>query len=90
MQRNPESLKNLRRGVTIRGPSKTTKLVKDAILMAAEKAGGKGGMVGYLTTQAIENPAAFMGLMGKVLPLQLAGEDGGQFRLEVSWLPPSE
>lgn len=30
-------------------------------------------MIGYLTTQAEENPAAFMTLLGKVLPLQIGG-----------------
>jgi len=50
--------------------NKTTALLKDAVLQAAEQAGDKNGMVGYLTTQARENPAAFMTLLGKILPLQ--------------------
>lgn len=54
-------------------PNKTTALLKDAILKAAEKAGGKGGTVGYLTTQAKDNPVAFMSMLGKVLPLQVQG-----------------
>ena len=54
--------------------NKTTALLKDAILQAAEGAGGKDGMVGYLTVQAIENPGPFMALLGKVLPIQLAGD----------------
>ncbi len=54
-------------------PNKTTALLKDAILEAAQKAGKKEGMVGYLVTQAHENPAAFMTLLGKVLPMQLTG-----------------
>ena len=54
-------------------PNRTTTLLKDAILKAAEKAGGKGGTVGYLTTQAKDNPVAFMGMLGKVLPLQVQG-----------------
>lgn len=53
--------------------NKTTALIKDAILKAAEKAGGKAGMVGYLTAQANENPVAFMSLLGKVLPMQVEG-----------------
>jgi hypothetical protein len=59
-------------------PNKTTALLKDAILEAAQKAGKKEGMVGYLVKQADENPAAFMTLLGKVLPMQIngAGEDG--------------
>jgi hypothetical protein len=51
-------------------PNKTTALLKDAVLQAAEQAGDKEGLVGYLTTQAKDNPAAFMTLLGKVLPLQ--------------------
>lgn len=55
-------------------PNKTTAILKDAILQAAEAAGGNGGMVGYLTLQATENPGAFMTLLGKVLPMQIAGD----------------
>jgi hypothetical protein len=56
--------------------NKTTALLKDAILKAAENAGGDEGMVGYLTIQAKTNPQAFLPLLGKVLPMQLTGEDG--------------
>jgi hypothetical protein len=61
-------------------PNKTTAILKDAILAAAELAGGEGndqypgGIIGYLTTQAITNPASFLPLLGKVLPLQVAGD----------------
>ena len=58
-------------------PNKTTALLKDAILQAAHKAGGDGGMVQYLTDQAEKNPGPFMSLLGKVLPMQITGEDGG-------------
>lgn len=58
-------------------PNKTTALLKDAILKAAEKAGGKNGIVGYLETQATSNPQSFLPLLGKVLPLQVTGEGGG-------------
>lgn len=61
-------------------PNKTTALLKDAIIEAAVKAGKKEGLVGYLNTQAIENPAAFMTLLGKVLPLQVTGPNGGAVR----------
>ena len=53
--------------------NKTTALLKDAIIQAAEKAGGKGGLVSYLETQASENPGPFLSLLGKVLPLQIQG-----------------
>ena len=57
-------------------PNKTTALLKDAILKAATDA-GNGDMVAYLRTQALENPGPFMALLGKVLPMQVTGEDGG-------------
>ena len=61
-------------------PNKTTQLLKDAILKAAEQAGNKvgdDGMVSYLEVQATENPGPFMSLLGKVLPMQFTGEVNG-------------
>lgn len=55
-------------------PNKNTTLLKDAILEAAAKAGGKDGLVGYLVTQARDNPTSFLPLLGKVLPLQVVGD----------------
>ena len=78
---NPDSIKNLKPG-NKRGPSKSTALLKDAILQAAEAAGGQGGMVGYLTLQAHENPGPFLALMGKVLPLQIAGDKKNPIQVE--------
>lgn len=66
--------------------NKTTALLKDAILKAAEQAGnkvGSQGLVSYLEHQAEENPAPFMSLLGKVLPMQVTGEDGGSLVVEV-------
>ena len=54
-------------------PNKTTALLKDAILRAAEKA-GDGDIVEYLTLQARVNPGPFMALLGKVLPMQVTGD----------------
>lgn len=62
-------------------PNKTTALLKDAILKAAEQAGGKDGIVGYLKVQAKKNPGPFMALLGKVLPMQIAGPDGGELKI---------
>lgn len=53
--------------------NKITKALKDMILGALEDAGGQA----YLTEQSAANPVAFMGLVGKVLPLQVTGSDGG-------------
>jgi hypothetical protein len=55
-------------------PNKTTALLKDAILLAAQAAGGAKGIVGYLEAQAAENPGPFMTLLGKVLPTQIGGD----------------
>ena len=59
-------------------PNKTTALLKDAILRAAENAGNKvgdNGLVSYLEEQASANPGPFMALLGKVLPMQIAGDE---------------
>ena len=56
-------------------PNKTTALLKDAILRAADEAHGDG-LVGYLTQQAKDNPGPFMSLLGKVLPLDVAHTGG--------------
>ena len=67
--------------------NKTTALLKDAILMAAENAGnkiGSEGLVSYLEHQAVENPAPFIGLLGKVLPMQVTGENGGPVSAKVT------
>lgn len=59
--------------------NKTTALLKDAILKAAEQA-GDGDMVEYLTQQARVNPGPFMALLGKVLPMQIAGDPDNPLR----------
>lgn len=67
-------------------PNKTTRILKEAILMAAEQTGdhgGKGkakgadGLVGYLRWVARTEPKSFVVLLGKVLPLQIMGLGAG-------------
>ena len=53
--------------------NKTTRDVKEMILAALAGAGGAE----YLQRQAVENPSAFLTLIGKVLPMQITGKDGG-------------
>lgn len=67
--------------------NKTTRELKDAILAAAEAAGGKEKLVGYLKVQAVANPTAFLTLLGKVLPLQMSGDPDNpmQHKLTISW-----
>jgi hypothetical protein len=67
-------------------PNKTTKLLKDAILKAAEQAGqdianDEDGLVAYLKQQANDNPGPFMALLGKVLPTQVTGEGGAPIQV---------
>jgi hypothetical protein len=62
--------------------NKATKALKDMILGALSDVGGQK----YLERQAIENPVAFMSLIGKVLPTTLAGADGGPLRLTLEAL----
>lgn len=85
--------KKRKRGGSRKGiPNQHTGLLKDAILKAAENAGhviwanaksGKrtpipgGGLVHYLQHQALAEPSSFMSLLGKILPMQLAGEGDG-------------
>ncbi len=65
-------------------PNKNTTMLKDALLEAATRAGGKEGLVGYLTIQATTNPQSFLPLLGKVLPMQVTGEEGGAIEINVT------
>jgi len=63
-------------------PNKATKQLKEMILEALDRKGG----VAYLVVQADENPTAFLTLIGKVLPMTIAGAgDQGQHVHEVQW-----
>ena len=66
-------------------PNKTTALLKDAVLKAAETAGGgePDGLVNYLVEQAKRNPGAFITLFGKVLPTQISGEGEKDIRVTI-------
>lgn len=69
-------------------PNKTTTMLKDALIQAAEAVGsdakGKDGLVGYLTRQAKDEPVAFMTMLGKVLPLQVTGEGGAPISIIIA------
>ncbi|MET3560892.1 hypothetical protein ABID39_001608 [Bartonella japonica] len=65
-------------------PNKMTRILKEAVVRAAENAGnkiGNEGLISYLEKQAMECPAAYLALLGKVLPLQVTGEDGGAIKI---------
>lgn len=69
-------------------PNRLTGQLKDAILQAAELAGNDKGLIGYLEMQAKENPGPFLALLGKVLPLQVAGDQDNPISHTLTWLPP--
>ena len=70
-----------RRGGRQKGvPNKVTSELKDMVLQALEKAGG----VEYLAKQAKQCPAAFMTLLGRVLPLQVSGVNGSPIQVTIS------
>lgn len=63
-------------------PNKTTTALKEMILEALDRKGGAE----YLVGQAEKNPTAFMALLGKVLPMTVAGDpDGADLRFTVTW-----
>ena len=59
--------------------NRMTQALKDMILHALDDAGGEN----YLVEQAHKNPAAFLTLLGKVLPLQVAGSESGPIEISV-------
>ena len=52
--------------------------IKEMIIKALNNAGG----VKYLTAQAHKNPAVFLGLVGKVLPMTIQGPGGSALIIE--------
>ena len=70
-------------------PNKLNAALKDMILTALHEA-HPDGAIDYLKTQAVLNPTAFLTLVGKVLPLQVAGELDHNVKVAgaLSWNPP--
>lgn len=68
-------------------PNKTTAVLKDAILLAAEQVGGDGngkdGLTGYLRHVASSDVKAFSALLGKVLPMTISGDGEGGIVINV-------
>jgi hypothetical protein len=79
-------------------PNKTTRVLKEAGILAAEIVGfpkfkrdkhggivpgsvqatGKDGLIGYLTFVALNEPRAYLGFLGRLLPLQINAHFEGQ------------
>lgn len=64
--------------------NKDTALIRDMIAQALHEVGG----VEYLARCAESHPGPFLGLIGKVMPVQLEGAGGGAIRIEWPIAPP--
>lgn len=66
--------------------NKITRVLKEAIVLAAEQIGedgnGKDGLVGYLRRVARSDPKTFCALLGRIVPLQITGKDDGPIEVE--------
>jgi len=58
-------------------PNKVTNELKEMVLEALDRAGG----VAYLKKQASANPAAFLSLVGKLLPREIRPEESGRLTI---------
>lgn len=82
----PKGVGNRGKGRVKGTPNKVTRALKEMILGALDDAGGQE----YLAKQAKESPAAFLTLIGKVLPTEVkadvnaqhSGPGGGPMRFE--------
>ena len=67
--------KTLGSGRKVGTPNANTRILKDALLLAAEIYGsdgkGAGALVGFLLNTIVEDRGAFCSMLAKVLPLQV-------------------
>lgn len=72
-----ENLTNKGRGRPKGSPNKNTQAIKDMLLASLDAVGGQA----YFEQQALENPTAYMSLVGKIIPAEvkkeITGADGG-------------
>lgn len=62
-------------------PNAISRDIKEMVVGALCAVGGTN----YLARQAEQNPVAFMGLIGRILPLQVTGENGGALLVDFRW-----
>ncbi len=74
---------------------KGTRLVREALIEAAVRLGnyemtedgkkiaemGRDGLVGFCMNLAVRDPRAYAQLLGRMIPLQVTGEEGGPVRV---------
>src|SRR5580765_5992653 len=58
--------------------------IKAMVVGALQAVGGQK----YLAARALDCPVAFMGLLGRVLPLQVTGKDGEGLVIDFRWADP--
>jgi hypothetical protein len=80
--------KGERRGGRVKGtPNKVNGDIKEMVVTALSKAGG----VEYLVQCAHKQPVAFLGLVGRVLPLTIAGKgENGAIPISFEWAPAAK
>ena len=66
----------------------TSQKLRELVFKALEQQ--EGGAIGYLKMQAVQEPRAFLSLLGKLLPTQITGEDGDPVRITQIELVPLE
>lgn len=66
-------------------PNKNTALIREMVAQALDKAGG----VAYLVSVAHSHPGPFLGLVGKVLPVQLTGAGDEPLSISVAFVRPN-
>lgn len=59
--------------------NKITRDIKEAVARAFEKVGGED----YLVTIAREDPKTFCSLLGRVIPLQIAGDNENPLTIQI-------
>lgn len=66
-------------------PNKNTALIREMVAQALDEAGG----VAYLVSVAHSHPGPFLGLVGKVLPVQLTGAGDEPLSISVAFVRPN-
>ena len=62
-------------------PNKLNRDIKEMVVGALQDVGGRD----WLAARAQDQPVAFMSLIGRVLPLQVTGENGGALVVDFRW-----
>lgn len=68
-----------------KGPALPTIILRDAYILAAQRAGGGGddGVVTYLAEKAVTHPAAFLSGLARVMPFQIEAKGQGHITIEI-------